>query len=215
LYANAKTATNILGSFGAFLASEMDSGRLNGGDVVGLHFLGFTNVGTSGTSPDTTAAAAQQGGTTSSNRNIGVIAGSAAVACAVLILVVVLFVALRRKRGDHREVYLKQDEDLRDLDGDEETYLAPDMNMKSILVDEDENSFSSSLKGIKLEKKDVVESVEKYGVHKCSSATCEICQNAKQPTFVSTDWRVIQAELGPRIYHPKSRRYVAEDTVDL
>lgn len=193
---------------------------MNGGDVVGMNFLGFTNVGgAAGTVPDTTAASAQQATSTNSSTtpSIGIVAGSVAVAAAVLVLVLVLFLVYRRKRGGRRQVYLKQDEYvIEEIAGDEETDMGTEMNMKSIVVDDDENSFSNSLKGIKLEKKDDGDLSEKYGhVHKCASASCEICQNAKRPTFVTADWRELRDQLGSSKQSPKPRQYLADDTVDL
>jgi hypothetical protein len=150
--------------------------------------------------------------------NVATVIGATAGGLAFVLLLVLL---ARRNRGDDEVSHLKLEEDENDdafvrefattasspsLDGDYEA--------RNVHVVGETDSIFSGWTGYTAREKSAEEMdmYDKGDVHKCSSATCEVCEQRRQQgiQFIPTG-----SPIRPQLPSDSSREYMADDTVEL
>jgi len=216
----------VVNTIAAFLNGIMQDGSLNDAhpDIQGLSFRGFTdvNLGSGDVTPDdrggTITGANQQTNLDGENRTM--IAGFSAIAVAATGVVIVVLLVVRKRRTQ-REVYQKhimEDASLYSIEGPTTTKVSSgekNREPRSVIVNEESEDDEVYLED------EVVHNVDDEWEHDpetCHSATCPICQETRQPTFV----RAADMENGSQVQSPSHapspptrREYFSPDTIDL
>jgi len=187
--------------------------------VVQVSFRGFLNVleGNDDSTSSSSGVNNAEGivGRTTPVGDDSILFGSAAIGGAALLLLIVALLAVSKNRN-RQEAYLRQLDDLDDLDSDgssQPSHVLGDGRVH-LVREEDYDRFEAEEVAIEMELP-----ATHNDVHFCSSATCPICRHrVLGPTFVSTSLTDADTkDLSPRRRPilPNGRHYEAPDTVHL
>ena len=148
--------------------------------------------------------------------NVATLIGATAGGLAFVLLLVLL---VRRNQGDEEISHLKLEEDelddtfIREI---ESTASSPshdeEYEARNVHVVGEADSIFSGWTGYTAKDKNEADRFDRGDVHKCSSATCEVCEQRRQQgiQFIPTG-----SPIRPKLPSDSSRDYMADDTVEL
>lgn len=217
-YVTNGTSDFVVGEIGGYLNQTMASGGLNDSsvDLLGLNFLGFTQVPVDGeVTPegedrggDGGVAGVGQSNSIDTTRD-NMLIGAAAITVAAIGALALFVVVVRRRRNDQPYLkHLEDDESLFSIDGpatnnSSDSRGSPDQPADRAIVLQDADY-------------DGAESYEEFGVEALHNSTSgwDHDLRMKQPMFVRAAEAQIQEDLGPKQTNT-ARTYFSPNTVDL